>query len=220
MGTVYFKAYHSYLETIEPLNDAERGRLFTACLQYSKSGEVPELRGNERFIFAGLKAQIDRDANTYADTCRKNAENINIRWNTNVYDRIPPYTNDTKDKEKDKDKDIILPSVSPLPGDASAPKRKKPSTLSVAQQALFNRFWNAYPRKESIGDAEKAWDKLNADEALTDTIVAGIERAIVNDHRFREKQYTPHPASWLNGKDWMNEYDDTQEPTRRHRRVN
>jgi hypothetical protein len=61
MARGYFNAYHSYLEAIEPLNDAERGRLFTVCLFYSMTDEAPELRGNERFVFAGMKSQIDRD---------------------------------------------------------------------------------------------------------------------------------------------------------------
>lgn len=61
MAIEYFCCYHSYLEVMEQLNDTERGRLFTACLLYSKSGEVPELRGNERFVFPAFRSQIDRD---------------------------------------------------------------------------------------------------------------------------------------------------------------
>ena len=49
MAREYFLAYHSYLESMELLSDAEKGRLFTACLIYSKTGEAPQLGGNERF---------------------------------------------------------------------------------------------------------------------------------------------------------------------------
>ena len=59
MAIEYFCCYHSYLEAMEQLNDAERGRLFTACLTYSKTGEAPELRGNERFVFPAFRSQID-----------------------------------------------------------------------------------------------------------------------------------------------------------------
>lgn len=62
MAVEYFNAYHSYLKSIEPLNDAERGRLFTALLIYSATGAAPDLRGNERFLFPTMKEQIDRDA--------------------------------------------------------------------------------------------------------------------------------------------------------------
>lgn len=36
----YFCAYHSYLENMELLNSEERGRLFTALLEYSKDGTL------------------------------------------------------------------------------------------------------------------------------------------------------------------------------------
>lgn len=70
-----FNAYHSYLKSIEPLNDAERGRLFTALLEYSSTGAEPELCGNERYIFPTMKEQIDRDKASYEAKCAKNREN-------------------------------------------------------------------------------------------------------------------------------------------------
>lgn len=75
MAREYFSAYHSYLEAMEQLNDTEKGRLFTACLVYSKTGEVPQLPGNERFVFPSMKSQIDRDAKKYNAFAQKQAEN-------------------------------------------------------------------------------------------------------------------------------------------------
>lgn len=129
MALESFNAYHSYLKAIEPLNDAERGRLFTACLEYSMTGEAPELKGNERFVFPSMAAQIDRDKEKYTARCRKNSENVSKRWNTIVYDgksRIPNDTKHTKDKDKDKDKDYI-PPISPngdIPPGGGAKKPK------------------------------------------------------------------------------------------------
>lgn len=57
----YIKLFVDYLDAIEPLGDAERGRLFTALLEYARTGEAPQLGGNERFIFPMMRAQIDRD---------------------------------------------------------------------------------------------------------------------------------------------------------------
>lgn len=75
MAIEYFCCYHSYLELVEQLNDEERGRLFTACLTYSKTGEAPVLAGNERFVFPAFRTQIDRDNQKYGEKCRSNAEN-------------------------------------------------------------------------------------------------------------------------------------------------
>ena len=124
MAVEYFCAYHSYLDALEPLTDAERGRLFTACLKYSKSGEVGHLSGNERFVFPFFRGQIDRDN---ANKCKKQADNANKRWNKDdandamAYDgmpNVPPHekdANDAKEKEKaktkEKAKDNIPPSV-------------------------------------------------------------------------------------------------------------
>ena len=57
----YIKVFVDYLDAIEPLGDAERGRLFTSLLTYARSGKVPQLNGNERFLFPMMRAQIDRD---------------------------------------------------------------------------------------------------------------------------------------------------------------
>lgn len=84
MARAYFNAYHSYLESIELLNDAERGRLFTAYLVYSMTGEAPELRGNERFVFAGMKSQIDRDCRQYKNRCETNRKNEALGGQTRV----------------------------------------------------------------------------------------------------------------------------------------
>lgn len=134
MGLESFNAYHSYLKAIEPLNDAERGRLFTACLEYSMTGVAPELKGNERFVFPSMAAQIDRDKEKYTARCRKNSENVSKRWNTVVYDgksRIPNDTKHTKDKDKDKDKDNIYP-LSPNGDNPPAGGTKKPKNAAKA----------------------------------------------------------------------------------------
>lgn len=66
--------YHSYLDAIQALGDAERGRLLTAMLEYSITGAAPQLGGNERYIFPMVKAQIDRDRERYDEKCRANSE--------------------------------------------------------------------------------------------------------------------------------------------------
>lgn len=157
MGIEYFCCYHSYLEVMEQLNDAEKGRLFTACLTYSKTGEVPQLSGNERFVFPTFKAQIDRDNAKYQEKCRKQSENIKKRWNTSeyqsiptdttVYHRIPPYTNDTKTKEKEKTKtkENTPPCIPPSRGEPG----KQEDGLSCLREPLRGKLqvWLDYKRE-------------------------------------------------------------------------
>lgn len=75
MARDYICLYHSYLDAIQALGDAERGRLLTAMLEYSLTGATGHLGGNERFIFPMIKAQIDRDKAKYEIQCQRNAEN-------------------------------------------------------------------------------------------------------------------------------------------------
>ena len=130
MSLESFNAYHSYLEAISPLNDEERGRLFTALLLYSKTGECPQLTGNERFIFPSMKGQIDRDRQKYEAKCARNRDNVKRRWESESCVPIRSYTNDTKDKEEDKEKDKEKDKDSIILGDRKkSAKRFTPPTV-------------------------------------------------------------------------------------------
>lgn len=56
----YLKIWTDFREVMEPLNDAEKGRLFDAMLNYAADGEEQHLTGNERFIWAYARQTIDR----------------------------------------------------------------------------------------------------------------------------------------------------------------
>lgn len=114
----YFPCFHSYRRRTKNLTDQEVGRLFRALLEYSETGEAPELTGRESIAFDFIADDIDRARERYDDSCRKNAENVKKRWSkedtseyeriqsyendTVEYDRIRPHTKDTKAKEKEK----------------------------------------------------------------------------------------------------------------------
>lgn len=132
MAREYFPAYHSYLEAMEELTDAEKGRLFTACLLYSKTGEAPQLSGNERYLFPAFRSQIDRDNEEYAKKCAKNRKNGELggkRTGANGSERgrtppeRPPNAPQEKGKEegkgKGKGKGEHIPPT-PLPGGSPA----------------------------------------------------------------------------------------------------
>ena len=108
----YLKVFTDFADKLELLGDAERGRLFTAMLKYAESGAEPELKGNERFLWATAKADIDRQRESYDKRCETNKQIA-----TNRYQGAPKSTkrNETwqdKDKEKEKKKNNI-PPISP-----------------------------------------------------------------------------------------------------------
>lgn len=71
----YVCLYKSYLQTLAPFTDAERGRIMMAMLNYSATGEIPLFEGNERYIWPSVQSQIDRDLEAYRAKCSKNREN-------------------------------------------------------------------------------------------------------------------------------------------------
>lgn len=107
----YIKLFVDYLDAIEPLGDAERGRLFTALLEYARTGEAPQLSGNERFLFPMMRAQIDRDnlaaegkseARSAAGKKGAQAKASKAKQNKQMPDLL---SKPSKDKDKDKDED-------------------------------------------------------------------------------------------------------------------
>ncbi len=144
MAKEYFHAYHSYLEALAALSDAECGRLFKACLQYSKTGEAPALTGNERILFPSWKSQIDRENLHYAAMCEKNRKAIEKRWaftkGTDEYGRIQAndcvyetYQREREDKSEDKGKEEV--------------------------HIFFERVWASYPNKKGKGQVSDAQKK-------------------------------------------------------------
>ena len=109
----YLKVWTDFANAMEPLKDAERGRLFTGMLDYAERGAEPELVGNERFIWPTVKAEIDRQKDAYQHQCEVNKANVTNRYEslrtvTNRNESLQIVTREDKDKEKTKteDKDI------------------------------------------------------------------------------------------------------------------
>lgn len=163
MAREYVCLYHSYLKSVEPLNDAERGRLFTACLTYSMTGAEPDLRGNERFVWPTIREQIDRDTKKYSDFCKKQQENIRKRWDTTVYDGtsgIPDDTKHTKEKEKEKENILSSPDVEDSIARTPARKRFTPPTLAEVTAYCRERQNNVDPQRFIDYYTARGW-KLN-----------------------------------------------------------
>nr|DAH28269.1 MAG TPA: replisome organizer [Caudoviricetes sp.] len=175
----YIKLFIDYLDAIEPLGDAERGRLFTSLLVYARTGEAPQLGGNERFLFPMMRAQIDRDnsamdslSDARSEAGRKGAEakQANARF-AKQNKQMPDLPSKTS---KDKDKDN---SASP-----------------------FESFWAAYPRKVGKQAAKKAFSKVSVP---VKTLIDAVNSQKNSEQWHKDNgQYIPNPATWLNQGRW------------------
>ncbi len=85
----------------------------------------------------------------------------------------------------------------PLANQEPITKNQEPITIID-----FEKFYSMYPKKVKKERAIKAWLKHKPN---IDIVLKSLEHQLTNDKRFREKEFTPYPASWLNDKEWENE---------------
>ena len=128
----YLKVFTDFAEVIEPLSDAERGRLFMSMLQYASTGEAGTLSGAERFVWPIAKQNIDRtrvEAERNA-ACGSKGGRPKKPAETDLNRKKPAETDlNRKKADKDKDKDNIIPPISPngdiVPLEGERPRKHK-----------------------------------------------------------------------------------------------
>ena len=147
MGKCYVKAYYDWIEQTAALEDAERGRLFVAILDYARSGTFPELSGREAVLFPVFRAIIDRD-NQKAEVNSKNGS-LGGRGNK-ATESEQKATKDIRQKTEDKrqkteDKSVIRA------------KRFTPPTLAEVQSYVAERHSPVDPQGFIDYYASKGW---------------------------------------------------------------
>lgn len=75
--------------------------------------------------------------------------------------------------------------------------------LKTARDELFERFWNAYPKKKAKVDARNAWNRLAPDMDLCWKMSAALTQQKQSEDWKREAgRFIPYPATWLNQRRW------------------
>jgi DNA-binding MarR family transcriptional regulator len=99
-------------------------------------------------------------------------------------------------------------NISKVSKEKRAHKAQKP----VCDDGAFDRFWQAYPKKQKKLDAQRAWQKLNPDPELAERIIKDVQRrSQTHDWQKENGKYVPMPTTYLNGQRWM---DELPEPKR------
>ena len=107
-----FFCYNSWLKALEPFGDAERGRIWTALLEYSNGLAIDgHSSGNERFILPMLIDQIDRDTQKNEKKSQTLKERQSQSTPSNPAQPAATRSNPPKDKDKNKDKDKYIPAT-------------------------------------------------------------------------------------------------------------
>lgn len=74
----------------------------------------------------------------------------------------------------------------------------------------FDIFWEAYGYKKGKKNAQKAFAKIDPDDALFQKIIAGVEA--YHQSRNWKEGYRKEPTTWLNGECWEDDYSNEKAP--------
>jgi hypothetical protein len=89
----------------------------------------------------------------------------------------------------------------PEPPAPSGKGRKRKSNLY-----RFDEWYQHYPRKSNRGQAEKVWERLQADDHLIDTMIRAVQLQCGQPDWVKDNgAFIPHPGTWLNNKRWLDE---------------
>lgn len=87
------------------------------------------------------------------------------------------------------------------------PLNLKPYTSNLNGQTSglpFSDFWDVYPRKEKRKRAEITWNRLSKTKQQK-----ALSHLSGQPYADREKQYIPHPTTYMNNERWDDESDNT-----------
>ena len=120
------------------------------------------------------QGQEEENSTTVAeDAADDEANAANIRFATDSIANVANANNKNKSKSKNKSKEKVQ-----------------------EKEERFERFWSAYPRKVAKQIAMRAFEKIDPDEALLETMIAAIGKWK------KGKKFNEHWAMRRNGTIW------------------
>ena len=169
MNLSYIEIPTYYLDATETLSDSEKGRLFTALLSYAKTGEVPQLEGNERYVFPVMRNDVDNqifDANDVHQSEREKEERKKR----------------SKRKKEEKEKDLLCAFASFW----QAYPRK------VCKKAALQKFRAATEKGATLEQMLKALEEHKGSEQWQDPQYIPHPSTWLNQERWND-ELTPLP---------------------------
>lgn len=197
MAREYFQCYHSYLQQMKGLSDAEFGRLIREALKYSSTGQSDPLPGKEEVAFPFVAFNIDREKQAYEEKCEKLRENGSkkqmVANGSNCPQMVANGSNcredKEKDKEEDKEKEYILPT-----GEVDAHTREAAPFNEIVN--LYHSICKTFPKVMSLSEKRKS------------AIRARLNTYTVE--QFKEMFKKAESSSFLKGandRDWIATFD-------------
>jgi hypothetical protein len=206
------EGWYSYKETIKKYGTDREKSVSSGLKELEKNGYLIRLRyrkkkGPNKCILGSvwLCSDTTNEFNwddVHAQLTRYGLEPVNTKPNcgkaTNTKGTMYQKYNERKDQ-------LTIPIIN---------KTKTNNTNLVSREILdrmddFEKFYSNYPNKKNKPQAKKTWIKLNKEKKLPslDVLLSAIKQNIKYNPHWKEKRFTPHPSSFLNGERWEDEID-------------
>lgn len=193
---MFLKLFVDCLEKYQKLNDTEFGRLVRAALRYKATGAEPDDLGREALLWDGMRLDIDRDNERYAEIVEARSESgkkgAMTRWQNNKPNGKNskchlPYGKNAYDKDKEEDKDKEKEKITPLKspqGDLQGELSK--SSLSDDVKSALSE-WLDYKQERKEKYTLTGWKKLltitarQIENHRESDVIALIEESMANN---------------------------------------
>ena len=210
--------YKSFFEATENLPAEDYKEAITAILKYGIYGEEPDnLSVYSQMFFTMAKPLIDSNKKR-REAAKRGGEANNNESSNNENDLDSETESEANGKQteanckqteaNENENENENENIYNTRARACA-RGNAHEILSKKQLKLFEMFYSAYPKRVARAKAEKAWDKIrpSPNEEFVRIVLDALEKAKKYDKRFFDDEYIPNPATWLNAKEWLNEYD-------------
>lgn len=193
------KNFAPFISILIRENDRRGGTFFNFSKETFKDFEV---KIKEGLCIKDTDKQYEKDSLSVGKIQINNIINTDKQYGTYQAPYIVRARVESIRKNKKENPQTPLRGGECIDLSKSGLKKKTPVTSS-----RFKEWYDHYPRKVSLGAAEKAFHKLEKESPqIIQTI---IDRTILYqkliEEKGVEKQFIPHPATWLNAKRWEDE---------------
>ena len=176
MAQHYTPIWDDWPKVTQELNDQEKGRLIDAIVAYDNGGDWQErIKGNERYVFPGYQARIDRYKEANAGKMKdKESE-------TEKTEKTKKSESDKKNKKSENHKVYVYDNdIDSNSGNSSDNAPAKEDILAVDVDPLIVKV-----QRELNGLTDTHYQALNDyREELTDEVVShAIDNAVANGSR-------------------------------------
>lgn len=149
-----------------------------------------------KLVDAGLLVKGEYNLASY-DRTNWYAPAVSAEWVSAIGQKSP--------MERSKIANGLAKNDQPIP-DSKTDIKPDGKHLSCDEPDQFDEFWSQCPRKIGKDAALRAW-KSALKRSDAKTIIDGMKRH-AKEVQGREKQYIPHPSTWLNAGRWQDESQD------------